>query len=463
MGDWIQMGKIKHREKEASLTVFYLKHLLILSIGIVLMGIVAILGFSYMVNSNMIYAANHAQKSIASAYEQIKSADEISVELIPELCQYAIFDFDGNVKSGTIDSDINAAWNAVQENATSYQGNYYQVIPRDNEYCVLKYKLITQYKSEALRKYLPPPQIMFSVSSVLIILFIVIWAAMRFGHQLKTKLNPIIKTAEQVQKQELDFTVARSNVKEINTILVAMDEMRIALKASLENQWKAEQIRKEQISVLAHDLKTPLTIVRGNAELLYDTTLSDEQKECADYIESSSIQMQDYVKKLIEATTTGSSIQFQLQNTDLSSFLHEIITQGNGLCAVKGIDLELKEEHIAEQQIRIDREYLLRAVVNVLSNAVEYTRIGGIVKVVTYNDAKFLCISICDTGAGFSPDALKHATEQFYMGDSSRTSKSHYGMGLYIANSIVFQHGGKLILDNSQETGGAKVTIKIPC
>lgn len=415
-----------------------------------------------MINSNLIYPANYAEKTAIAAHEQIKDADEISVELIPELCQYVVFDLNGNVKSGNIDSDINAAWNAVQESVTSYQGNYYQVILRDNEYCVLKYKLITQYKSEALRKYLPPPQIMFSVSTVLIILFIVIWAAIRFGHQLKAKLNSIIKAAVKVQNQELDFSIEQSNIKEINTILAAMDVMRIALKTSLESQWKAEQIRKEQISALAHDLKTPLTIIRGNAELLYDTRLSDEQKECADYIESSSLQMHDYVKKLIEATTTNDSLQFQRQITDISSFLHEISTQANGLCAVKGIGLELKEEHITEQ-INIDPEYLLRAVVNVLSNAVEYTPIGGKVKVITYNDAEFLCISICDTGAGFSPDALKHATEQFYMKDGSRTSKTHYGMGLYIANSILIQHGGELILDNLQETGGAKVTIKIPC
>ena len=75
----------------------------------------------------------------------------------------------------------------------------------------------------------------------------------------------------------------------------------------------------------------------------------------------------------------------------------------------------------------------------------------------------FLLFTVIDTGSGFSQEALIHGTEQFYMDDSSRTSKTHFGIGLYAANSIVQKHGGQLSLSNSIETGGAKVTIKIPC
>jgi signal transduction histidine kinase len=69
---------------------------------------------------------------------------------------------------------------------------------------------------------------------------------------------------------------------------------------------------------------------------------------------------------------------------------------------------------------------------------------------------------VVDSGNGFSAEALKSAKQQFYMGDKSRTSKSHYGMGLFIANTLAMQHGGSLVLDNSAETGGAKVTLEIP-
>lgn len=75
----------------------------------------------------------------------------------------------------------------------------------------------------------------------------------------------------------------------------------------------------------------------------------------------------------------------------------------------------------------------------------------------------FVEISVTDEGMGFSKEALQHAQERFYMDDQSRNSKFHFGMGLYITSSIMKQHNGQLILENSKDTGGGKVILKIPC
>ena len=97
-----------------------------------------------------------------------------------------------------------------------------------------------------------------------------------------------------------------------------------------------------------------------------------------------------------------------------------------------------------------------------MSNAAERTPPGGQVALSVCEENRVFMVTITDTGSGFSPEALKHGTEQFYMDDTSRTSKTHFGIGLYAADSIIKKHGGQLILGNSKETGGAKVTIKIP-
>lgn len=120
---------------------------------------------------------------------------------------------------------------------------------------------------------------------------------------------------------------------------------------------------RTSFSALAHDLKTPLTIIRGNTELLFDTSLSTEQKECAEYIENSSLQMQDYVQTLIEAAKSWDSYQPRMKKVNMDSLL-----------------LELKKQ--------ID--------------------------------------------------------------------------ALYVAASIAKKHNGKIILENSAVSGGAKVTIQIP-
>ncbi|MDE5907525.1 MAG: hypothetical protein K2H52_02060 [Lachnospiraceae bacterium] len=96
------------------------------------------------------------------------------------------------------------------------------------------------------------------------------------------------------------------------------------------------------------------------------------------------------------------------------------------------------------------------------SNAVEHTPQGGNVTFEIWENNNELSFLITDTGKGFSDEALKHATEQFFMDDDSRNSKAHYGIGLYVAASIAKKHKGKIILENSAVEGGAKVTIQIP-
>ena len=223
----------------------------------------------------------------------------------------------------------------------------------------------------------------------------------------------------------------------------------------------AEQRKNDLVVYLAHDLKTPLTIIRGNAELLFDTSLSAEQRECAEYIENSSLQMQDYVQTLIEAAKSWDSYKPCMKKVNMDSLLLELKNQIGGLCAVNNISLHWDCGHYPAY-ITADHDLLIRMLINVLSNAVEHTPQGGEVIFEIEEHSNELSFLITDTGKGFSDEALKHATEQFFMDDDSRTSKSHYGIGLYVAASIAKKHNGKIILENSAVVGGAKVTIQIP-
>jgi two-component system, OmpR family, lantibiotic biosynthesis sensor histidine kinase NisK/SpaK len=456
------MGRLKKKEREIPLSLFYLKYFLYLFIGVVLIGILAIFAFSGLGASDIIHPADFAQEQAKSACDRILKTDKVSEDMIPDLCQYIVFDIDGRVKSGNIEkTGINSAWAAVQGSTSDFSGNYYKVIQRENEYCVLRYKITPQYKSETLRKYLLSPQTLFIVAVLLLTLLIVAGTAIRFGNMLKKKLHSLIFAAEKIQNQELEFSIEPSNIKEVNMVLTSMDNMRVALKSSLESQWKMEQSRREQISALAHDLKTPLTLIRGNTELLYDTEPTAEQTECIGYIEESSLQMQNYVQMLIEIAKSNNSLSPQLQDIDISSFMQDIQKQAKGLCAVKNIQL-CWETNYGSQRFSIDPNLLVRALSNVLSNAVEHTPSGGTVTFMTVEENGCMMFSIIDTGKGFSAEALKYAATQFYMDDRSRNSKSHFGIGLFVADSVAKQHGGRLILENDMNTQGAKVTIEIP-
>ena len=107
---------------------------------------------------------------------------------------------------------------------------------------------------------------------------IILLPSMFFGKKMKEKIQPVMKAVEKIKNQDLEYEVSYCGVKEIDDCLLSINEMRIALKDSLERQWQTEQDKNRQMSALAHDIKTPLTVVRGNAELLSETDLTEEQK-----------------------------------------------------------------------------------------------------------------------------------------------------------------------------------------
>ncbi len=454
--------KIEKKEKGMSFSIFYLKYLLYLFITVAVVCATALFSLIGLVVSDMLYPADYAQEQAEAAQPKIEEAAFVSEDLIPDLCQYAVFDLDGNIVDKNIAKiNLKAAWGAVSGKTSDYIGYYYKVIERESEYCVLQYKIVPQYKSATLRKYLCPPQTLIIVGTLFLILVSVVIIAIRFGCVLKKKMNPLVMITEKIQNQDLDFSIEKGNIKEINSILTAMDKMRDELRLSLENQWKAEQSRKEQISALAHDLKTPLTIIRGNAEILYDTNPTEEQVESINFIEESSLQMQSYIKMLIELAKDTDLYNPQFQMFSFLDFIEDIHTTARGLCSSKKITLNW-DFRSKLQMFHADAGLLNRALGNVLSNAVENSPQGGRVNVKIFDEKGFIVFSISDNGKGFSKEAMKYATTQFYMNDASRNSKAHFGIGLYFTDVIIKLHGGQLVLENLEESLGAKVTIKIP-
>lgn len=454
--------KVNTKEKSISISIFYLKYIMYMIISILLICVIDFLFFYVLINLGLVYPANYAEKQIKNAQGMIEDADTITEDLIPDLCQYVVFGLDGNVKAANMgENNIKEAWDAVNGKYFSSLAVFYKVIKRKNEYCVLRYKIIPQYTSSFLRKYLLPPQTLLSISLVIFILASVIAVSIRFGCVFKNKLTPLILTAQEIQNQNLDFSVGTVNIKEVNDVLAAMDKMRSTLKYSLESQWKAEQMRKEQISALSHDLKTPLSIIRGNAELLYDTSLTEEQAEYIAYIEESSLKMQDYIKMLIEITKSDNLASPEFQETSIDSFAQDIKEQAERLCLVNNIKLQWIYR-CDEEKIYIDKNLLERAIINVLLNATEYSPQEGTITFEIYYKDESVVFSVSDMGKGFNEEALKYAKIQFYMEDSSRSSKIHYGIGLYFADTVVKQHGGSLVLKNLEGQSGARVIISIP-
>lgn len=232
--------------------------------------------FSILVNTGYIYPANYTEQKINEEYEQIRNADKVTEDMILPLCQYVVFSMNGKKLSGNMAEEfLEIAWNTAKNGKAS--GRYfYKVISRPGEYVVLQYSLTPQYSSAFLREYLINPQSLLMIILILGTILIIIFPSIRFGKKMKAKMLPMMSAVGRIKERDLEYKVSCCGIKEFDDCLESIDEMRIALKASLEQQWKTEQDKNRQMSALAHDLKTPLTVVRGNAELLSETELTED-------------------------------------------------------------------------------------------------------------------------------------------------------------------------------------------
>ena len=393
----------------------------------------------------------------------LAATPDLSDVQIPMGIEYALLDKNYQLIETTLDeNELEQAMRYATTGASDQNlQKRYLLVTRENEYIVLQYYIGAQYTNEWMNEHLPSPDILLIVLIAAGGLFVCLLLTTRFAKKLRLQLVPLFEATSEVAKQNLDFEVGHSNIKEFEDVLISFSHMKESLKASLEQQWKAEQMQKEQIAALAHDLKTPLTVIQGNADLISETELDEEQRLYAEYISSSSEQMQLYIRTLIDISRAATGYQLHMEDIDLPAYIKQLREQIDALCQTKKIGLQVEIEHLPAV-LSVDKLLLERAIMNVVNNALDYSPQDSSISISMMGDNGSLKISVTDAGPGFSREDLLHAEEQFYMADCSRSSNLHFGMGLFITKSIVQQHGGQLILSNSEKTGGAQVIISIP-
>lgn len=308
-------------------------------------------------------------------------------------------------------------------------------------------------------------------------------------------MQPLIAAAQMVSKQKLDTSFESSDISEICVILQSMDDMRLSLKNSLESQWEAEQRMREQIASLAHDIKSPLTVLRGNAELLVDDAregkITGEQAEYAVSISEASVKIDTFIERIVElsyaseassasldgkpmCTPSENKVFLDVQPLDLLPFMAELELQVKHVVAVRSLNLNVTRDTTLDtfcSQARPAWNSLLveRAVLNLIGNACDYAQ-SQIALILEYKESEnALVISVEDDGPGFSDEALKRSTERFYRGDPARSTapgELHFGLGLTVVLECARVHNGKFEASNRfSKQGilqGARVSLTLP-
>ncbi|KOR26771.1 HAMP domain-containing sensor histidine kinase [Clostridium sp. L74] len=450
-------------KKQVTLKRVFFRYLLALAFAFCVAIIIGITTASLGMKMNFFNSANYSEDLARRAKPILQSTEKITEDMIPNGCKFAVFDKEFKVtKTDLTGEDLKeATLYAKGIDRKSGDKKSYYFIERKDGFCVLQYYIKMRYSLEWMNEYLPNPELLLIITLILGCLIGAFIISIVFARNLKNNLVPLIEATEKIKEQDLEFDIGNSTIKEFNDVLSSIYDMKEELKESLKEQWNLENAKKEQIAFLAHDIKTPLTIIKGNTELLKESSVSDEQKDYIKFIEKNSNQIERYIKLLIDMSNGKIDILQNLEKSNAQKFVYDIYNQLIALAGPKKLQVKFEEKDLPENII-INKEAMHRAIINVISNAVEYSPSNSNLYFSVEGKDNYLEFSVIDSGKGFSSRDLKVAKKQFYMSDSSRTSKIHWGMGLYIADSIVKQHNGTLIIKNSQQIGGAQVIIKIP-
>ncbi|MDO4666984.1 MAG: HAMP domain-containing sensor histidine kinase [Streptococcus sp.] len=448
--------------KGQSLKLVFFKYLLSVGVGLVLAIGLALLTFTAFYNFGLILPANYTENLILKNKTNISNAVKFNESLIPDNTQYIFLTVDGAmIQSNMNDTIKQKAIHFHNQEEISTPSTPFIEIKRTDGYIVINYSVEPHYTNNWMEKHFPKINILFT-SLLMFFCFIGVFIiTLIWARQLTKQLIPILKVSEKVAKQELDFEIGESNIKEFNNVLNSLNEMKVALSNSLRENWIQEENKRNQISALTHDLKTPISILQGNAELLNDTNLTEEQKSYVNFIIKNSNRISDYSKALMIMNRSDKIDNLDLQKVQVSTVVEKAREVAKEFASIHKFTLS-ESVHIDRKFLMMDIDLFERVLQNIFSNAVQYSPRKSSIELRMLTTNNHFEILITDQGQGFSEEDLAHGTEQFYRGDKSRHSSTNYGLGLYTARQIVKMHSGSLRLANREHGQGAVVNIKLP-
>lgn len=451
------------RLRQSSLRRELLHYVILLSVCLIILVLLGVLLNRLAINAGLVVHANYDERRVLDAEPGIQNASSFSRELIPEDIPYVVVDKHTlQVVEGTLDpTGEEAAIRAIQ-NRTAYQGQaVYRVVEREREYVVLHYKVRSRFTLPWLRAHFPDYELTTLIIGMIAIISIVFAVTTIFARRLQRQFDRIQQLTMRIRNRDLSVEAERSSIKEFDDVLSSLQEMAKALEASLQAQWRTETRKREQISALAHDIKIPVTIIKGNAELLSLDEQSEEHAGYTEYILNASSRIEQYVSLLIHISKTEQDMTISLKPTCLRDFAAGLIQDFSGYIGQRRIEIALDLEETVTLEPAFDHELLHRAVMNILTNAADHTPDGGEVRMAVSSSGLHVQFRVTDSGHGFTTEGLEQATQLFYMGDKSRSAKGHYGIGLTFANNVARLHHGSLQLSNRPQ-GGAEVMLEIP-
>ena len=276
---------------------------------------------------------------------------------------------------------------------------------------------------------------------------IVLCAVIFYRRKLKRPIEILDAASRKIAENDLDFTVEAPCGNELGRLCGSFEKMRAALLALNREHWAQMEERRRLNAAFAHDLRTPLTVLRGRVSLL-EAELPPGSEAAGDVRV-----MQTHIERLVRYADAMSSLQrmedveVRREKTRLPDLAGSLMDTAEILFSGREVDIDC-----GEGEAYVDAEVVLQVCGNILSNSARYARRRVGIELCAIDGA--LRVTVTDDGGGFTKEGLEKAAAPFYKGEGS--GSGHLGLGLNICDILCRRHNGRLSIENVP--GGAAVT-----
>lgn len=336
--------------------------------------------------------------------------------------------------------DYNYDNNEISLIILSYYGNY-----------------IEQFRNLVIRYFVLMVLLMLFLSSVL--------SGLIYSKYIRP-LTELKEAAEEIGRGNLDVKVDidEKRTDEIGELAQSFTEMQAKLGESVEMKMKYEQENRELISNISHDLKTPITTIKGYVEGIMDG-IADTPEKMERYLKmiyNKANELDVMINELsLYTNINNNAIPYEFHRVLVKDYFDDCTEEIKAMMISENMKFVYKNFCSDEVRIVVDPDQLRRVINNIVANSIKYMdKEEGYVEMDLHEEAYYVKVSISDNGPGIAEKNLEHIFDRTFREDSARQSKGGSGLGLAICKKIVEEHGGK-IWATSVKDKGTTISFKL--
>jgi len=293
------------------------------------------------------------------------------------------------------------------------------------------------------------------VSFILMFMVCNIVVSYQFSRSILKPLHNLQSAAAEISLGNLDHPISEEGDQEIQALCRDLELMRIKLKDSVHTQLKYEDNRKMLISSISHDLKTPVTSIKGYVEGILDG-IADTPEKTERYLKTISIKARQVDQMiddlLLYAKLDLNQIPFDFERTDIEEYVKLCLLENEPELENRNIKISYQSELLQKQIVLLDQSRMKRVIINILENSSKYiNKNQGKIEILLRDTATSIIVELRDNGSGISEVDLPYIFDRFYRSDAARSKGS--GLGLAIAKQIVEGHNGRVWAVSHGEEG----------